>query len=66
MVDIAEDFTTEVFTFIQSTYGKTTLNKTKNKENLNLVNKILSSSIDNDYSVEKTGNKIVAMLRLNP
>ena len=60
------NFTSEVFAFIEKTYSKNLLRKVKNKDNTNTVDKILSDSLSKEYSVEKTGNKIIAMLRLNP
>ena len=60
------NFTSEVFAFIEKTYSKNLLRKVKNKDNSNTVDKILSDSLSKEYSVEKTGNKIIAMLRLNP
>tara|TARA_B100001778_G_scaffold226369_1_gene187964 strand:- start:815 stop:1009 length:195 start_codon:yes stop_codon:yes gene_type:complete len=59
-------FTSEVFAFIENTYNKNLLRKVKNKDNTNTVDKILSDSLSKEYSVEKTANKIIAMLRLNP
>lgn len=60
------NFTSEVFAFIENTYSKNLLRKVKNKDNTNTVDKILSDSLSKEYSVEKTANKIIAMLRLNP
>ena len=60
------NFTSEVFAFIEKTYSKNLLRKVKNKDNTNTVDKILSDSLSKEYYVEKTGNKIIAMLRLNP
>ena len=60
------DFTSQVFAFIEETYGKTRIKKVKQKKNSDVVNLILESSEKKSYSVEKTGNKIIAMLRLNP
>ena len=60
------NFTSEVFAFIENTYNKNLLRKVKNKDNTNTVDRILSDSLSKEYSVEKTANKIIAMLRLNP
>jgi hypothetical protein len=38
----------------------------KNKDNNTVVDNILADSLTKEYSVEKTANKIIAMLRLNP
>ena len=60
------NFTSEVFAFIENTYSKNILRKVKNKDNTNTVDRILSDSLSKEYAVAKTGNKIIAMLRLNP
>jgi|TARA_B100001094_G_C18056545_1_gene732783 hypothetical protein len=60
------NFTYEVFAFIENTYGKNVLRKVKNKDNNTVVDNILADSLTKEYDVEKTSNKIIAMLRLNP
>ena len=60
------DFGSSVFAFIENTYGKVIAKKVKQKKNNDVVDRILEDSRSKDYSVEKTGNKIVAMLRVNP
>jgi hypothetical protein len=60
------NFTYEVFAFIENTYGKNVLRKVKNKDNNTVVDNILADSLTKEYDVEKTANKIIAMLRLNP
>jgi hypothetical protein len=60
------NFTSEVFAFIENTYNKNVLRKVKNKDNNTVVDNILADSLTKEYSVEKTANKIIAMLRLNP
>ena len=60
------DFTSQVFAFIESTYGKSVIKKVKMKKNSDIVDKILSDSLSREYDLERTGNKIVAMLRVNP
>jgi len=60
------NFTSEVFAFIEQTYGKAVIKKVKQKKNNDVVDRILSDSLSKEYSFNKTGNKIIAMLRLNP
>ena len=60
------NFTSEVFAFIEQTYGKAVIRKVKQKNNNDVVDRILSDSLAKEYSFDKTGNKIIAMLRLNP
>jgi len=60
------DFNSSVFAFIETTYGKSVTRKVKHKNNNEIVDRILEDSRNKDYSVEKTGNKIIAMLRVNP
>lgn len=60
------DFTSQVFAFIENTYGKGIIKKVKLKKNNDIVDRILSDSLSKEYDSERTGNKLVAMLRLNP
>jgi len=60
------DFTSEVFAFIENTYGKGVIKKVKLKKNGDVVDRILSDSLSREYDIERTGNKLIAMLRLNP
>jgi hypothetical protein len=60
------NFNDNVFGFIAKQYNTKTLKKVQIKENKNIVSKILQDSLSNSYTIEKTGNKIIAMLRLNP
>lgn len=60
------NFTSEVFAFIEKTYGKTVIKKVKQKKNNDIVDRILNDSLSKDYTFDRTGNKIIAMLRLNP
>lgn len=62
----AVDFTSQVFAFIENTYGKGIIKKVKLKKNNDIVDRILSDSLSKEYDSERTGNKLVAMLRLNP
>ena len=60
------DFTSQVFAFIESTYGKSVIKKVKMKKNSDIVERILADSISRNYDEIRTGNKLVAMLRVNP
>jgi hypothetical protein len=60
------EFATSVFSFIENTYGKDLLTSVKNKQHREVVERILNDSSNRGYTNDKTGNKIVAMLRLNP
>ena len=60
------DFTSEVFAFIENTYGKGVVKKVKLKKNETIVDRILSDSLSKEYDIERTGNKLIAILRLNP
>jgi hypothetical protein len=42
------------------------LRKVKHKQNNEIVDKVLADSLTKQYEVDKTANKIIAMLRLNP
>ncbi len=60
------DFTSEVFAFIETTYGKGCLRSVKSKKNQDIVDRLLQDSQSKEYSTDRTANKIIAMLRLNP
>ncbi len=60
------NFNDSVFNFIQKEYDAKTLKKVQGKKYNETVTRILGDSLSKSYSVEKTGNKILAMLRLNP
>ena len=61
-----DNFISEVFVFIETTYNKGLIKKIKSNKNKEIVDRLMSSSFKNDYAVDRTGNKIIAMLRLNP
>ena len=61
-----DNFISEVFVFIETTYNKGLIRKVKSKKNKEVVVRLIASSFKNDYAVDRTGNKIIAMLRLNP
>ena len=60
------NFTSEVFAYVEHTYGKNLLKKLKQKKNSEVVERLLASSLKNEYGIDRTANKIIAMLRLNP
>ena len=60
------NFNKGVFSFIGNEYGKNVLRKVQSKKNSGVVDRILSDSFSKDYETERTGNKIIAMLRLTP
>ena len=59
-------FNKDVFGFIKKTYKQSVLTKVKQKQNNVIVDRLLADSLVKGYSAEKTANKIIAMLRLNP
>lgn len=63
---VESDFASQVFSFIENTYGGDLLEKVKAKNNQVVVDRIMTSSMNDNYTDEHTGNKIIAMLRLNP
>jgi hypothetical protein len=60
------NFTSEVFAYIEQKYDKGLLRKVKQKQNNDVVDRLLADSLKKEYDVSKTANKIIAMLRLNP
>lgn len=60
------EFVNGVFSFIENTYGGDLLNIVRDKGNRDVVDRILADSLTRGYTDEKTGNKIIAMLRINP
>ena len=61
-----DDFTKSVFSFIENTYGSDMLTAVNTRTNKIVVDRVLKDSAKRGYTDEKTGNKIIAMLRLNP
>jgi hypothetical protein len=59
-------FYASVFSFIENTYGGDLLAKVKSKTNAGVVDRIMADSHKRGYADDRTGNKIIAMLRLNP
>ena len=60
------DFSSQVFAFIENTYGKSIAKKVKLKKNKDIVDRILSDSQAKEYTVDRTGHKLMAMLRIIP
>ena len=60
------DFNNAVISFVEQTYGQKIVKKIKLKKNSEIVNRILLDSNHKDYSIDKAGNNIIAMLRINP
>ena len=59
-------FVDNVYNYISSEYGNSILKTVRSTNNSNTVEKIVSSSVKQNYTVEHTANKIIAMLRVNP
>jgi len=56
----------EIFNYIEKQYGKKVLNKVQSNDNKSVVSKLLESATKQGDNTEHAGNKIIAMLRLNP
>ena len=66
MTATVTDFTSEVFAFIEVTYGKKVIKKVKHKDNIEIIKNITDDSESKEYTVDKTAHKIMAMLRIIP
>lgn len=66
MTVLEQTFGDKVFAFILNEYGKDILDKIRSETNKSIVSKITRSSLNQNDTVEHTGNKIIAMLRMNP
>jgi hypothetical protein len=62
----SDNFGNQVFDFVYKQYGKQMVENIKLDRNKNTVNKLIESSSRKNDSIEHAGNKIIAMLRLNP
>jgi|APGre2960657404_1045060.scaffolds.fasta_scaffold04872_2 hypothetical protein len=62
----SDNFGNQVFDFVYKQYGKQMVENIKLDRNKNTVNKLIESSSRKNDTIEHTGNKIIAMLRLNP
>jgi len=65
-VETIVDFSSQVFAFIENTYGKSIIKKVKLKKNKDIVDRILSDSQAKEYTVDRTSHKLMAMLRVIP
>jgi|TARA_B100001094_G_scaffold186873_1_gene181056 hypothetical protein len=61
-----DTFNKNVFNYISTEYGNSTLKKVQTAKNKDKVKHILEDSRNRDYDTNKAANKIIAMLRLNP
>ncbi len=65
-MNTTSSFIDQVFEYINAQYGKNTLKTVQINNNKSVVDKIVTSSIRQEDSIEHTANKIIAMLRINP
>jgi hypothetical protein len=65
-VNITSPFIDQVFDYINTQYGKNMLKTVQINNNKSVVDKIVTSSMRQEDTVEHTANKIIAMLRINP
>ncbi len=56
----------EIFNYIKKEYGKNVLAKVQSDEHKTVVSKLLKSAESQGDNIEHAGNKIIAMLRMNP
>ena len=66
MMTKIDAFNKDVFNYISEEYGNNILKKVQKSNSKTVVKCILNDSRKHDYPVDKTANKIVAMLKLNP
>ena len=66
MSKTVESFNKKVFDYISTEYGNSTLKKVQTTKNKDTVKHLLEDSRTKTYEVNRTANKIIAMLRLNP
>ena len=66
MTKTVESFNKNVFDYISTEYGNSTLKKVQTAKNKDRVKYLLEDSRTKSYEVNRTANKIIAMLRLNP
>lgn len=59
-------FAKKIYSYIGSEYGKKVLKNVQSAEHKSVVEKILTSSEKQEDTIQHAGNKIIAMLRLNP
>ena len=61
-----DTFNKSVFNYISTEYGNSTLKKVQTAKNKDKVKHLLEDSRTKSYNADRTANKIIAMLRLNP
>ena len=66
MSKTVESFNKSVFNYISTEYGNSTLKKVQTAKNKDKVKHLLEDSRNRSYDEDRTANKIIAMLRLNP
>ncbi len=66
MSKTVESFNKNVFNYIATEYGNSTLKKVQTAKNKDKVKHLLEDSRTKSYDTDRTANKILAMLRLNP
>tara|TARA_E500000318_G_C3398654_1_gene148918 strand:+ start:65 stop:265 length:201 start_codon:yes stop_codon:yes gene_type:complete len=66
MSKTVDAFNKNVFNYISSEYGNNTLKKVQTAKNKDRVKHLLEDSRSKSYEADRTANKIIAMLRLNP
>ena len=59
-------FNKDVFDYISEKYGNNILKKVQKADSKTVVKSILNNSREHDYAVDRTANKVLAMLKLNP
>ena len=66
MSKTVDAFNKNVFNYISNEYGNNTLKKVQTAKNKDRVKHLLEDSRSKSYEADRTANKIIAMLRLNP
>ena len=66
MSKTVDAFNKNVFNYISTEYGNSTLKKVQTAKNKDRVKHLLEDSRSKSYETDRTANKIIAMLRLNP
>jgi hypothetical protein len=63
---VAESFSDKVYDYIRNQYGKNTLKFVQADNHKTTVSKFLDTAEKNNHDIDRTANKIIAMLRVNP
>jgi Cu2+-containing amine oxidase len=66
MIVSTENFSQQVFSYINRQYGQNILSKVQSANNQHIVNKLLDVSVNQKDTVDHAANKVIAMLRINP